>query len=109
VSLVCGCNTIANLQERQEVFGGVRYSSVVGCGLLADAAGLTPHEDTYFDRSMYAYIGLAELFDLPFSLVGDTVTLPITIPVSIFRRLDGQPSGPAAEPSEPNGPNPPSR
>jgi Protein of unknown function (DUF1375) len=47
-------------------------------GGLAAGVGLSP-PDQKFDRSTCVELGCCALVDLPFSLVADTLTLPITL------------------------------
>jgi len=74
-SLIAGCATILNIEGEKEVYGGVK----VAPSMVAD--GLATHEP-----NLNLGIGCMLLFDLPLTLVGDTLTLPITIPAA-YRRF----------------------
>jgi uncharacterized protein YceK len=67
-SLIAGCATILNIEGEKEVYGGVKIApSMVADGLSTGQGNLN------------LLVGSALLFDLPLSLVGDTLTLPITV------------------------------
>jgi uncharacterized protein YceK len=59
--LAAGCGTYFNLtnEEGMRVYGGVRADMTGPCG--------------------------GNVLDLPFSAVGDTLTLPVTVPCSLYR------------------------
>jgi uncharacterized protein YceK len=83
-SLLAGCTTIANIDGEKKVYGGMQLN-VIGPYMLAMAANPFHDPDDY-KRTDYLLVGSALLIDLPFSLVGDTFTLPITIPAA-YRRF----------------------
>ena len=69
-----GCGTTANLHEERKPYGGVVRDCLC-----------TVHGNWLFvGPEMPAPIGL---IDIPFSLVGDTVTLPITLYSSLNERF----------------------
>ncbi|HEY7422681.1 MAG TPA: YceK/YidQ family lipoprotein [Gemmataceae bacterium] len=107
-ALVCvlsGCGTIGNLADlsRTKPFGGVIRDSEASGWLLNEVSGASkkPAAET-------AGLALAVplvMVDLPLSLVADTVTLPIAIPVALRRQGQPEPShdsGPI-KPTPPNG------
>src|SRR5439155_3054918 len=62
----------------------------VGCGTFFNTVGAPCPE-----RAYRAYGGVradfgpcANILDVPFSLVGDTITLPVTAPYSLYRLID---------------------
>ena len=75
-----GCGTFLNMSSEygngeKRVYGGVRLD----CAMTWAALTYTPESGTHNDATL-------ELIpDLPFSAIGDTLTLPITIPHSIRR------------------------
>jgi uncharacterized protein YceK len=78
--LLSGCGTMANLSDgygpgEKKVFGGVRLDADYGSAY----AGWTNHPDG-FVYSVYALsTACAMACDLPFSAIGDTLTLPWTL------------------------------
>ncbi|KAF0241902.1 MAG: hypothetical protein FD180_4192 [Planctomycetota bacterium] len=90
VLLLCesGCGTVCSFMEgtqqgeRSLVYGGVRWDAMVVGHMFS---GERVHGVNVF------WLGLIFLFDLPFSAVADTVTLPIAVGIE-FRGRPGEPS-----------------
>ncbi len=95
-----GCGTAANLSGGAQ---GFRPMQIYG-GVLRDVQSAQHWVSTNWiegsdwqqDVGTVVGVGLIGL-DLPFSAIGDTLTLPITIPAALLR-----PSGPAANVSRKN-------
>ena len=83
-----GCGTVCSFMEgtqegdRTLVYGGVRWDAVVVGHMFS---GERVHGVNVF------WLGMFFLFDLPFSAVADTVTLPIAVGIE-FRGRPGEPS-----------------
>ena len=80
--LLGGCGTAVNLANERSPYGGV--ATDLGCswgGLLS----LTPfvEPDPHYPAGFGFFLGLAAFADTPFSLVGDTVTLPIILKAAL--------------------------
>jgi uncharacterized protein YceK len=93
---VSGCGTVLNFQQEEEgpkVFGGVLTDAALGPGLLAAGADnlIHPKEHEKLPPGTTLALGACALADLPFSLVADTLTLPLTIPVALRKVGDGKP------------------
>lgn len=102
-SIACGCGTFNNIVGAgtlpadplieqgppNEIFGGVRedaeyaFSAFHPSMFAASASGQFGHLGL-----LAQCLGLCALADLPFSTVGDIVTLPITIPAELKRRRE---------------------
>lgn len=98
-ALVCalgGCGTIGNLTDpsRTKPYGGVLRDSEAS-GWLMNQFADAPTKPAAETAGLVLAVPIISL-DVPLSLVADTVTLPITIPVSLFRQ--GQP-GPSSTPA----------
>jgi uncharacterized protein YceK len=92
---VSGCGTVLSFQQEEEgpkVYGGVRMDATLGPGLIAAGVGdlIYPKEHEKFPPGTYISLGACALADLPFSLVADTVTLPLTVPAAL-RKVGGNP------------------
>jgi uncharacterized protein YceK len=84
----CGCGTIHNIEGAgppNVIYGGVRDDSKFAWNCLhpddfklaADGSG---------EALLAIYCGLLVTFvDLPLSVIGDTLTLPVTIPATIAK------------------------
>lgn len=78
VFLACGCGTVMNTLwlnpevGGMRVYGGVRIDAEVGYHAIVSPETT----DSVLDRVRHV---LQPTLDLPFSLLGDTVTLPLTI------------------------------
>jgi uncharacterized protein YceK len=94
-ALVCalgGCGTIGNLTDpsKTKPFGGVLRDSEAS-GWLMNQFSDAPKKPAAETAGLVLAVPIISI-DLPLSLVADTVTLPITIPVSLFRQGQPQPS-----------------
>jgi uncharacterized protein YceK len=76
-----------------------------GCGTVANTFGCNGEEGA---RRVYGGVRLdlagpcGNLLDVPLSAVGDTVTLPVTVPCSLYRlthRSAGTADGPSPDPT----------
>jgi uncharacterized protein YceK len=91
VGAVCalsGCGTFMNLETygQQAVYGGVRASGRNGWQCLAGIASPQAAGPDPSIRILLAVMGAYRLaVDTPLCLVGDTVTLPVTIPATLRR------------------------
>jgi uncharacterized protein YceK len=82
-----GCGTAANLSggiqgwRSAQIYGGVRRDVKSAEQFIAD--NWAGEADIQQDVGTVVGVGLISL-DVPFSLIGDTLTLPITIPAAIM-------------------------
>ena len=85
-----GCGTIANLSlgarngwKNAQIYGGVRRD-VQSAGNWFDHSW-TPLEKLELMQDLGAVVGVGLVgIDMPLSAIGDTLTLPVTIPASIW-------------------------
>ena len=76
-----GCGTVSNLENDCSPYGGIAETMTAGKSRLehiGEGKCIPP---------VYDYAAATYLFaiDLPLSAIGDTLTLPITIPIGIKR------------------------
>jgi uncharacterized protein YceK len=79
-ALNSGCATYMCLEGSQKpIFGGTRIDAQSGVYLVGISLGVNPTEPDAPDRLIA--LGLSTYFftDLPFSLLADTITLPVTV------------------------------
>lgn len=98
--VLSGCGTVASTlwlspeEGGQRVYGGVRAD----CDIIHDASKPDSSKNTNSGATV-----LLSALDMPFSLVGDTVALPLTITCSLLRpsKTDRDPnwSEPSAKPN----------
>jgi uncharacterized protein YceK len=75
-----GCGTMGNVVNDRAVYGGVRFDAWFAKGCIADGyKHVTTRERTAFLPGCNCLLGACAVADMPFSLVGDTVTLPWTV------------------------------
>ena len=79
VCSVWGCATAWNIQNERRIYGGVRRESSAVPYLLKDSEPAKPEDGFSTVLSMWA------LADLPFSAVGDTLTLPLTVAATLMK------------------------
>jgi uncharacterized protein YceK len=106
-ALVCalgGCGTIGNLADpgRTKPFGGVIRDREASGWLIDEVSEAS--KKSAAEKAGLVLAAPIVTIDLPLSLVADTVTLPITLPVALMRQ--GQPE-PSPDP-RPMKPTPPS-
>lgn len=90
--LLSGCGTVANLAvgaregwNNVQIYGGVRRD-VQSAGNWLAHSWVAP-EKLEFMQDIGAIVGVGLVgIDVPLSAVGDTLTLPVTIPASIWGR-----------------------
>jgi uncharacterized protein YceK len=90
--LLSGCGTVANLStgaregwKNVQIYGGVRRD-VQSAGDWFTHSWVAP-EKLEFMQDIGAIVGVGLVgIDMPLSAVGDTLTLPVTIPASIWGR-----------------------
>ncbi len=83
---VCGCGTVANLSGRgwdhTQIYGGVRRDVKATEDWIA---GYSAMKDTDIRQDVGVGVGVALVsLDTALSAIGDTLTLPITIPVALL-------------------------
>jgi uncharacterized protein YceK len=92
-----GCGTVGNFTGKEEcqVFGGVRLDST----LMAEGFGhrFENGQPEKVEGPVLLEEGFSGLVDLPLSLIGDTLTLPITIPLALTRPDPPSDAGAKAE------------
>jgi uncharacterized protein YceK len=80
ISLLVGCGTLVNVAGGGEgtPYGGTKFDAAAcSAGLAAGVGPSLP--DQKFDPPTSLGLGCYALVDLPFSIVADTLTLPITL------------------------------
>jgi uncharacterized protein YceK len=94
---LCGCGTVANLSigarqgwKNALVYGGVRRDIQSADDWIDHNWTLGENLNIQQDVGTVVGVGLVGI-DVPLSAIGDTLTLPITIPAAIW----GRPSNPA--------------
>lgn len=88
--LLSGCGTVANLAvgardgwKNARIYGGVRRDVQSAEDWLAHS--WIPLEKMELQQDLGSAVGVGLVgLDVPFSAIGDTLTLPITIPASIW-------------------------
>ncbi|HTU18168.1 MAG TPA: hypothetical protein VMG10_08895 [Gemmataceae bacterium] len=88
--LLSGCGTVANLEtgarqgwKNAQIYGGVRRDVQSGADWFDHS--WTPLKNWEIMQDVGAVVGVALVgIDVPLSAVGDTLTLPVTIPASIW-------------------------
>jgi uncharacterized protein YceK len=109
VLLLCGCGTIANLEtgarqgwKNTVIYGGVRRD-VQSAGKWIDHSWTWGDNlDVIQDIGTVVGVGLVGI-DIPLSAVGDTLTLPVTVPIALWsnsvNRTSYRRNTPAATPA----------
>jgi uncharacterized protein YceK len=91
VGTLGGCGTLANLGgrgwEHTRIYGGVLGDVKGAQDWIADNP-ITPEADIQKNVGTVVGVGLVAL-DVPFSAIGDTLTLPVTVPVAIWASTRG--------------------
>jgi uncharacterized protein YceK len=87
-----GCGTSLNLDGDSRIYGGVRLDAQQWRTGVARAAGAAKPEPEDDPPAWSAIKTTGALLDLPFSLVMDTVTLPVTIATTLEERNDHEPA-----------------
>ena len=89
-SFLSGCGTVANLSvgardgwKNAQIYGGVRRDVQSAEDWFAHSWTPSSNPDWQQDIGAVVGVGLVGL-DVPLSAIGDTLTLPITIPTSIW-------------------------
>lgn len=90
VLFLCGCGTIANLQtggrqgwKNAIIYGGVRRD-VESAGKWIDHSWTSGENlDIFQDIGTVVGVGLVGI-DIPLSAIGDTLTLPVTVPIALW-------------------------
>ncbi len=89
---LCGCGTMVNLSDKGkgDIYGGVVRDFTEAGRLLEH----TPSSSSGpFLRACDAAVALTSYtLDVPFSFIGDTLTLPLTLPAALSRQ--GRPERP---------------
>ena len=91
-----GCGTVLNFFNGESggprrVYGGVQMDCQVAAEQLKDHPGLRPAQGIP--------LALCALLDLPLSLLGDTLTLPLVLSDQLHDLKADRPPAPAAEPA----------
>jgi uncharacterized protein YceK len=100
VLALTGCGTLGNLAGRDKIYGG----TVIDGGSVADACKDIAHRDSpTYTASQVSVMLVYSCIDLPISFALDTVTLPITVPVTCYHWWKGDSATAEAAPvaSEP--------
>jgi uncharacterized protein YceK len=89
--LLSGCGTVANIAELGDpapdhpvIYGGVRKDIAARGNALTGAMMARPL-DGGAQSAIFEAVALQFTLDIPFSVVGDTLTLPVTIPAELLR------------------------
>lgn len=90
VLLLCGCGTVANLSigarqgwKNAYIYGGVRRDIKSESDWIDHSWTSGKNLDVIQDIGSVVGVALVGI-DIPLSAIGDTLTLPITIPVAIW-------------------------
>ena len=90
VLFLCGCGTIANLQtgarqgwKHAYIYGGVRRDVESAGGWINHNWTWGKNLDILQDAGTVVGVVLVGI-DLPLSAAGDTLTLPVTVPIAIW-------------------------
>lgn len=112
-SLLSGCGTFANLSigarqgwKNALIYGGVRRDVQSAGNWIDHSWTWGPNLDIQQDLGTVVGVGLVGL-DVPLSAIGDTLTLPITIPAAIWGGNGTTPSVSSKNPLPSVPPNPP--
>lgn len=98
--LLGGCATADNLAGKGDcrIYGGARLDgTLIAEGFQRDSALAKTQA---VERPVLVGEGCCGLVDLPLSLVADTITLPITVPVTLSKQKHETDAGPVSSPSE---------
>lgn len=91
---LCGCGTLVNITNKStenKIYGGTRLDVVGGPYLFGKGVGLIRREEhEKFPPSMCIGLGMCALVDLPFTIIADTLTLPITVRAAIDRAKNAE-------------------
>ena len=83
VLTAAGCGTMGNLSGRDKIYGGTQID---GTAVVAACKDIGHSNDApQFTVTQVCEMLACCCIDLPLSVAADTVTLPITIPVSVYR------------------------
>lgn len=93
-----GCGTVANLEigarqgwKNAQIYGGVRRDVKSAQQFFAD--NWTPPNNSDVQQDIGAVVGVGLVgMDVPLSAIGDTLTLPVTIPAAIWGSSTASPS-----------------
>lgn len=85
LSFLGGCGTIINLAFGTEQPGAhLLLKTEIYGGVQVDAGAV--HKGSQWEEDWLTNIlGIMFIFDFPLSFIADTITLPITIPIVLFR------------------------
>lgn len=90
VLLLCGCGTVANLEtgarqgwKNAIIYGGVRRDVQSAGNWIDHSWTWGDNLDVVQDIGSVVGVGLVGI-DIPLSAVGDTLTLPITVPIALW-------------------------
>ncbi len=92
---VTGCGTVANLQDRDKVYGGARIDGNAAWEGAKGVAGFEKNVQLSTTRNAVKIVYSS--LDLPLSVAADTVTLPITVTKSVTHWMKDADKAPAPE------------
>jgi uncharacterized protein YceK len=109
-----GCGTVANLRgkgwDHTQIYGGVRRDVKATEDWIADYSAM---KETDIRQDVGVGVGVTLIsLDTALSAIGDTLTLPVTIPVALFAKPAApapnvSPNNAAVTPASPAPANPP--
>ena len=85
VLAIAGCGTIGNLQDRDKIYGGARLDGKEA--IRASKELIHPADPPDYTTTQDTAILVYACVDMPLSLIADTLTLPITIPKTVYHWL----------------------
>lgn len=102
ILVTSGCGTMGNLSHPDKIYGGTQLDGAAvldACKEIVAPAG-TPQLTT----AQAAVMLTCGCLDLPLSVLGDTATLPITVPINCYRWWKGTNEPPGAVEAVPTAP-----
>ncbi|MBI3407122.1 MAG: YceK/YidQ family lipoprotein [Planctomycetes bacterium] len=73
-SALTGCGTLVNFKDDPKIYGGVQFDAEMVHTIKTD-------------DKMAKSLAAVYAVDLPFSLVADTLTLPVVIPIALINSI----------------------
>ena len=74
LSAVAGCGTVANFKDDPKIYGGVQFDADMVHAVKSD-------------EKMVKSLSAIYALDMPLSLVADTLTLPVVVPVAFYNSI----------------------
>lgn len=93
-----GCGAALNLSGEKRIYGGALLDAGAftlgvceGVGVTAEHLGVIEPQRRYpvADPLTWMWVSICAAFDLPFTLVADTATLPWTVHAALWQQVEG--------------------